>query len=108
MAETEECAQRACFRIADVTVIHSVTTRATGLTATVMGRGLKLAIVSWSVDATWSSPSLLDMATSWRSRSVYATRLWYNEGAVRAAGTAVQWFNRLYTGHAYFVKFHSS
>ena len=30
MAETDECAHRACFRIADVTVIHSVVTRATG------------------------------------------------------------------------------
>lgn len=35
MAETDECAQRACFRMADVTVIHSVTTRATGSMATV-------------------------------------------------------------------------
>lgn len=62
MAATEECAQRACFRIADVTVMHSVTTRATGLTATVIGRGSRSTIVSWSVDATWSSPSVLDMA----------------------------------------------
>jgi len=64
MAATDECAQRACFRIADVTVIHSVTTRATGLTATVMGRGSRLAIVSCSLDAAWSSPSVLDMATA--------------------------------------------
>ena len=62
MAATEECAQRACFRIADVTVIHSVTTRATGLTATVMGRGSRLAIVSWSVGTPWSSLPVLDMA----------------------------------------------
>jgi len=34
MAETEECAQRACFRMADVTVIHSVVIKATGSTAT--------------------------------------------------------------------------
>jgi len=37
MAEMEDCAQRGCFRIADVTVTHSVTTRATGSTATVIG-----------------------------------------------------------------------
>ena len=30
IADTDECAHRACFRIADVTVIHSVVTRATG------------------------------------------------------------------------------
>jgi hypothetical protein len=63
MAATEECAQRACFRMADVTVIHSVTTRATGLTATVMGRASRLAIVSWSVDAPLSSLPVADMAT---------------------------------------------
>lgn len=34
IAETEECAHRACLRIADVTVIHSVVIRATGSTAT--------------------------------------------------------------------------
>ena len=33
MAATDECAQRACFRMADVTVIHSVVTKATGSTA---------------------------------------------------------------------------
>lgn len=33
IAETEECAQRACFLIAEVTVIHSVVIRATGSTA---------------------------------------------------------------------------
>ena len=37
IAEMEDCAQRGCFRIADVTVTHSVTTNATGSTATVMG-----------------------------------------------------------------------
>jgi hypothetical protein len=51
IAATDECAHRACLRIADVTVIHSVTTRATGLTATVMGRSIKLAVVSCSVEA---------------------------------------------------------
>jgi hypothetical protein len=61
IAATDECAQRACFRIADVTVMHSVTTRATGLTATVMGRGSRSTIVPWSVDATWSSLSVLDI-----------------------------------------------
>jgi hypothetical protein len=61
IAATEECAHRACLRMADVTVIHSVTTRATGLTATVMGRGSRLAIVSCSVEAALSSLSVLDM-----------------------------------------------
>ena len=37
IAETEECAQRACLRMADVTVIHSVVIRATGSTATEIG-----------------------------------------------------------------------
>jgi hypothetical protein len=61
IAATEECAHRACLRMADVTVIHSVTTRATGFTATVMGRGFELAVVSWSVDAALSSLPSLDM-----------------------------------------------
>jgi len=39
MADTEECAHRACFLIADVTVIHSAVTSATGLTATDISRG---------------------------------------------------------------------
>ena len=34
IAETDECAHRACFRMAEVSVIHSVTTSATGSTAT--------------------------------------------------------------------------
>lgn len=34
IADTDECCQRACFRMAEVTVMHSVTTRATGSTAT--------------------------------------------------------------------------
>lgn len=33
MAETDECAHRACFLIAEVTVIHSVVIKATGSTA---------------------------------------------------------------------------
>ena len=33
IAETDDCAHRACFLIADVTVIHSVVIRATGSTA---------------------------------------------------------------------------
>lgn len=32
--DTDECAQRACLRMAEVTVIHSVVIRATGSTAT--------------------------------------------------------------------------
>lgn len=44
--ETDECAHRACLRIADVTVMHSVVMSATGSTATetVFGRG---AIEEW-------------------------------------------------------------
>jgi hypothetical protein len=37
MAATLECAQRACLRIADVTVMHSVATRPTASTAMVTG-----------------------------------------------------------------------
>ena len=36
MADTDECAHRACLRMADVTVMHSVTTSETGSTATRM------------------------------------------------------------------------
>ena len=61
MADTEECAQRACFRMAEVTVIHSVTTSATGLTATEMGRGSMLGAASCNVSGEVSSLSLLDM-----------------------------------------------
>jgi hypothetical protein len=39
MAATEDCAQRACLRMADVTVMHSVTTRSTGSTAMVARTG---------------------------------------------------------------------
>jgi hypothetical protein len=42
IAETDECAQRACLRMADVTVIHSVVIKATGSTATEIGVGLPL------------------------------------------------------------------
>jgi hypothetical protein len=42
IAETEECAQRACLRMADVTVIHSVVIRETGSTATEIGVALPL------------------------------------------------------------------
>lgn len=62
MADTDECAQRACLRIADVTVMHSVTTRATGLTATEMGRGSRLNGASWTIVVASYSLSLLDMA----------------------------------------------
>jgi hypothetical protein len=37
IAETEECAQRACLRMAEVTVIHSVVIKVTGSTATEIG-----------------------------------------------------------------------
>ena len=73
IAATEECAQRACFRMADVTVMHSVTTSATGFTATVMGRGARL--VGARVAAS-TSLSILDIATvnlysqGWRNKDV--------------------------------------
>ena len=34
IADTDECAHRACLRMADVTVMHSVVIKATGSTAT--------------------------------------------------------------------------
>jgi hypothetical protein len=37
IADTDECAHRACLRMADVTVIHSVVIKATGSTATDTG-----------------------------------------------------------------------
>jgi hypothetical protein len=73
MAATDECAHRACFRIADVTVMHSVTTRATGLTATVMARGATLAVASCSVEGASSSLLVLDMAAE----------AWGQEGVMR-------------------------
>jgi hypothetical protein len=44
IADTEECAHLACFRMADVTVIHSVVIKATGSTATDMGDVLELMV----------------------------------------------------------------
>jgi hypothetical protein len=41
MEETDECAHRACLRIAEVTVIHSVVIKATGSTATETGTSLE-------------------------------------------------------------------
>ena len=38
---TDECAHRACFRMAEVTVMHSVVMRATGSIVTEIGRGLR-------------------------------------------------------------------
>lgn len=59
IAETEDCAHRACLRIAEVTVIHSVTTSATGSMATEIG---------WRVGAKCAvapvSPSMLDVSSS--------------------------------------------
>lgn len=48
MEDTEEWAQRACFRIADVTDIHSEMTRETGSTATATGLLRYCAIGGWS------------------------------------------------------------
>jgi hypothetical protein len=59
IADTEECAHRVCLRIADVTVMHSVTTSAIGLTATDMGRTSKLATASWGVSEGASSGPLV-------------------------------------------------
>jgi len=42
IADTEECAHRACLRMAEVTVIHSVVIKATGSTATEMEAFLEL------------------------------------------------------------------
>lgn len=61
MAATEEWAQRACLRMADVTVMHSVTTSATGLTATGMRRGSVSVMASWSESGGGVSMSSLDM-----------------------------------------------
>ena len=59
MAATDEWAHRACLRMADVTVMHSVTTSATGLTATGMRRGSARVIASWiDSDSELSDPSL--------------------------------------------------
>lgn len=71
IAATDECAQRACLRIADVTVIHSVTTNATGLTATVIGRGSRLAGAFWWRVAASKSISSLDIAAIYGYSSVW-------------------------------------
>jgi hypothetical protein len=84
IAATDEWAHRACFRMADVTVIHSVTTRATGLTATVMGRGAKLAVVSCSVEAALSSLSSLDMVV----KGLYQGRV-YDKKVLGAANVSL-------------------
>jgi hypothetical protein len=63
---TEECAHRECFRMADVTVIHSVVMRATGSTATdvfdailipLVRSGLKLPL-SWYIFEDKSGPRM--------------------------------------------------
>jgi hypothetical protein len=77
MADTEECAQRACFRMAEVTVIHSVTTSATGLTATEMGRGSMLGVASCNVSGEVSSLSLLDILEVALLRSEVALGRWW-------------------------------
>jgi hypothetical protein len=68
IAVTDECAQRVCLRIADVTVMHSVTTSATGLTATEMGRpccalgpASRLGVVSWCVAGDAASLPAVDI-----------------------------------------------
>jgi hypothetical protein len=66
MAETEEWAQRVCFRIAEVTVMHSVTTRATGFTATEIGGGRSKDMVECSkADVEPSCPAVLAMLGVW-------------------------------------------
>lgn len=89
IAATEECAHRACLRMADVTVIHSVTTRATGFTATVMGRGVKMAVVSCRVEAAMSSLPSVDMVTAmWSRRYVCDKEVWgAGERVVLVVGT---------------------
>ena len=52
IAATDEWAQRACLRMAEVTVMHSVTTKATGSTATLIAPGLaepSICAISWSI-----------------------------------------------------------
>jgi hypothetical protein len=86
MAATEECAHRACLRMADVTVIHSVTTRATGLTATVIGRGARLAVVSCNVEAASSSCPSLDMVAESGIKGAYATTKYGAQRTCRYGG----------------------
>lgn len=45
MDDILECAQRACLRMAEVTVMHSVTTSDTGSTATGIEAAMKVVIV---------------------------------------------------------------
>jgi hypothetical protein len=56
IAETEECAHLACLRMADVTVMHSVMTSATGSTAMVIG----VCLVSIGM-AAWGAKSILSL-----------------------------------------------
>lgn len=77
MAETDECAHRACLRMADVTVIHSVTTSATGLTATEIGRGSTRASASCSVSGAVSSLAVLDILEGGGIRESGASEVWF-------------------------------
>lgn len=66
IAETEECAHLACFRMADVTVMHSVVIKATGSTATDTGVFLELIMSPLSSEA--SRLSLLPFLVEDESR----------------------------------------
>jgi hypothetical protein len=66
IAETEECAHLACFRMADVTVMHSVVIKATGSTATDTGVFLELMMSPLSSEA--SRLSLLPFSVEDESR----------------------------------------
>ena len=59
MADTEECAHLACFRMADVTVIHSVVIKATGSTAT--DTGVVLGLIMSPLSCAASKLSLLSL-----------------------------------------------
>ena len=59
IADTDECAHRACLRIADVTVIHSVVINATGSTATDTGVVLECIAVPFAREI----PKLLLLAS---------------------------------------------
>ena len=86
IAATEECAQRACFRIAEVTVMHSVTTNATGLTATAMGRSSRLAgAFSWRVVAS-ASISSLDVAAIRAARVYNVTKARWARSVRKCSG----------------------
>lgn len=47
MADTLDCAHHGCFRMAEVTVMHSVMTRATGSTAMAMGAWRVRVVGGW-------------------------------------------------------------